>query len=399
MHALVLAFAAYLLAPQDGDEATSSLTQGLGSMQTAYRAAEEIALCGKVDPGTLKILVNLVRRGAGGDLAYQSSRFIDAFQGATGEDAAEIARYLTRVDLDTNEKIRLVAVLARIGPKAKAEMPLLRQELNKDLHAHLAAAMRVALLSLGDDTRENIDALIADLKAPHCGATFACLLTSRLTPRLPDRVFDELVKLYEEASEDDWRNADLKYQALSMLAAILAQADARAIGVSDQLDRVRRESLADGSPTCIMFSLALARIDKDRREKVIAELVENWAKVTHRADRGTVFSVSEMPFLLMTREMASQCARQLDRDKGREGAVALLSASGTAARGVVPDLLEFISRSADTRKQRVAAEVVGFVCDLAQVPVVRRAADREKSEEVRQALESAVMSVVRLQAR
>jgi hypothetical protein len=274
-----------------------------------------------------------------------------------------------------------------MGPSAKSAIPALRKMLgNKTIGDD--TTIRIVLANLGDESKENLETILADFKNIEKLGCF-----SRVLPFIKPGgwVKDEMLVAMADPYKR-WLGTERRPVVADVpgIAIQLGQVGQRAASVKALFDVAQDTCLRTRDISALPVSLALARIDPKQREEVIRRLLAGWSSLEW--GRGADLAGKEYAWQLLDARL-SKCLAGFLADPNTsvaQGAILYLYLGGLASREAVPQVLSFIQSEADEELRASAAETLAAIAEYKQLPKLEATLKNEKSERVRKGLKEAI---------
>ena len=367
------------------EQLLQALDQGVSPIQ--IRAAAEVSQYVKAQPAVRQALVERLCRETE-PLAADLTRSLAA---AGAEVVPDVLRAWDDQKVSDQCRMRLMWVLGRVGPPAKAAMPSLCRMLSAEgVSPEMCAVIRVTLANLGDTSRENLSAIS---KAVSTGGRAGAVALEAMAfgggaGWADDALIVCLVRLAQEQDGPEQAHAVL------LLGRLGEKAGPEAAAVlSKALEAALKEH---GAGSALVLGCALARID---RSHAIAHL----ERVLGRAGAGPPDEGAMVQMVWIRAVLAdAQFARELialsnsKQTQVVKGAVwAIAGCLGPDALEAGQRLLDILAHDKDEGLRAMAAQALGSVLPDTQVERLEALRGKEPSEDVKQATTKGIF-VIRL---
>jgi hypothetical protein len=358
-----------------------------GKFFDVLRAAEELAAMDKLDPLVTRDLVALMKNAPDGQRALESVRLVDALAASGPDGVPVILRALRTAEWKGDNPLLLS--LGRMGPSAKAAVPLLRDRLKDPKTAvYSKADLRIVLANIGSDPKEGLQAIRGWMQALDTHAyPFSAVVQVRPREWLTREVIDTMVK---DPGDKDQK---LEGDGVIIAAELFGVMGDRAASAIRELEAAQKTAIKDRKNVAISATLGLARIDPKNQDAILRRLFKGCPDAFRALERVTILGVlMETPYLLIDSRLSLQLARMVeDKDaEVAEGAAALLWWAGLAGRDAFPRLLKYVRSDATPARRAVAANVLGRVATFDRLAELEAAHKDEKAAEVRRELQLAI---------
>ncbi len=359
-----------------------------GWSRASYRAGEELSLYGNIREVEWKTLIELITKGK--TASQRCTRYLDALASAGAPAVSDILNALPTAG---SARSYLIVSLGRMGPAAKSAIPTLRQMLgDPKIDASTKATVRIALANLGDHSKENLAAILADLRNQDSrGGALWALLYIRPTEWVNEAIITELTTSFKTWVESK-PSAVLWQTDIGGGATALGVLGERAASAADLLETAQKTAVEVQSWTALPYTLVLARVDPKRQEAALRRALRGDNPFQIWDLKGGHFWMLEY-FHLLVDGRISECLVGLLGDpdpKVAMNAAFCLEMAGLASRVAAPQALKFLQGKAEEDRRAWAAYALRSIAEYRLLPKLEVALKREKSEKVRKELEGAI---------
>jgi hypothetical protein len=305
-----------------------------------------------------------------------------------------VSRY--QRDKSGEEKLkRLLYVLGRMGPKAKPAIPFLLEELEKNrAEPVMEGCIRIVLANVGYESNENIATILRDIE--------------NRTPRGKSELW-----MMAMAGPQNWVGDDLVQELLSWFnqsytarETVPLSVSLATLGVIDTDTQKRLGAFLRGQcnkegcdePACIYFGFCLAKSGVKPARKVLAPALRCLADDSPGFSlRGANVLVGDV-LIGSDQRMLTDLSRMLDsrHPKVVTGALWMLLAIGLDARQYTPRVFKILKANPDEEVREVAAQTLGFLAGVGDIPELEGIIKKEESEFVREEIVKAIR-IIRLE--
>jgi uncharacterized coiled-coil protein SlyX len=370
--------------------------------ETANRAAQQLAVLEPDKSASSEIVRAILNRANDPhNRAYLRPAFVEAIvaQREFGVDALVDA--LSRDDLSDEAYVVVLSAIGRLGPRAAAARPMLRQELvTKKRGIRFSAATRAVLGNVGDSQEALASRIAGDLASPdiaNAEVTQAIFyyhwVMSWMQPRgvwVNQEVIRRFTGIIAQPTFLQLQIYSTELRRVPIICAVSDLDGKLADEVTDTLENALKSAFSEETVGAIELALSLSRVRPDKCDAILAELCQRLPQLKPQSDPiPFLFMHSESAYLLVTDKMAEELAELVasQNEAVSTSAAKLLLMSGIAGRAAVPKLLTFIRSNAPALSRERAATTLGHIADISYAEMVKATLNVERTNEVTKALE------------
>ena len=176
------------------------------------------------------------------------------------------------------------------------------------------------------------------------------------------------------------------------MAVALGILGSKAGPVVARLEKIFDGEITAGSGLALTHGLVLANIDPKKRDAVLRRLLANFDRIGDCHHGWFVITAVSNAYVLvapLSKELVKFCGGDKD-PKVAASAFGLLAEAGLPARGVVPELIEFMRGKADDESRADAAYTLKDLADFTHLPKLEEALKNEGSAKVRKNLDATI---------
>jgi len=354
------------------------------------RVMQELALMAASDALARKGLVSVLVEGEA--KGARRSRFIENIpfvvplclvDGLAAAGPAAVPDYLEALKTPSAAQSRdlfiaFAASLGQIRPGSERTIRFLREKLaDRTLEPECKAGLRVVLANLGDRSRQNLAAILADLKSEKLHTATAQVM---VLVRAREWVNEAMIQALGESGTLD--------------AAVAVGILGEKAGSLSKLMEERFDAALAGSGKAVTYGLVLASIDPKQRPAVLKRLCANQSRLgdcRHMWFFATAFSNAFELIGPMGKDIV-KLVEDRDPDVAR-AAMGLLSSAELSARDVAPDVIKFMRSKADDNRRADAAYTLHKIADFSHLALLEEALKQESSPKVRKNLGATIKMI------
>jgi len=375
--------------PERGAQAKrrEQLLEALKGENPPPRAVEELALMGIHDAPARKALLALVRKQGEGSKRPEfleglpfvvSYSLVDGLAAPGAEAVPDILEALGAANADESKDhyLTLASSLGRIGAPAKRALPFLRAKLaDRAASAELKAAIRVILANLGDQSKETLEAILANLRDEKLQRPTAQVI---VLVRAREWVSEAMIQAMGK-----WLHRDLELDVPVALGILGAKAERYA----GTLEKIFDRRIDAGDGLALAYGLVVANIDPTKRDAVLRRLLNNFDRIGDCRHGWLILTAVSNAYALvppLSKELVKLCE---DKDERVAGfACGLLASASLSVREVAPELIKFTRGKGDEEVRAAVAYALRDIAEYSHLPQLDEALKKESSAKVRKNL-------------
>ena len=295
---------------------------------------------------------------------------------------------------------RLLFVLGRMGPKAKAAVPFLLEQLEKHRQdPEIEGSIRVVLANIGYKSDENLATILSDIRKRTERGKSEILMITLAGPR--DWLRGDITKEFRTCLNESYESDEvLEVHLLSIILSVIGEIDN---STAKRLDVfLKAQCKAEGGDyidiRCLYFGFVLAKADPTKADETLRTALKYLALVSpghgvYAADIliGDILIASE-------RNMMKELVKTLDDSDPNvvTGAMWMLFGLGLDAKEYSPKVLKILKENPDEDLREIAALSLSTLADVRDLPTLQAILGKEQSEFVRDEIVD-TMRIIRLE--
>jgi HEAT repeat protein len=295
--------------------------------------------------------------------------------------------------LGTGNLKKLLLILGRIGPKGRSAVPFLLRQLQKEANNPDAVGIvRIVLANVGYESQDNLAKILSDIRNRTESGKSAVHTIARVGAGgwVNDELIAQLVERLVQGETGEWLSAHGDESAYAALA--LASLGQKAAGAVTDLEELlqyvwEQEHYATYR---ILYGFSLMKVQAAQSDKVLSDVLRYMG--SEDFGNHTDYVALDMVRPLVTHELVSQIRGALNHDNPEivRGAIGMLWIIGLDGQQYAQDLLKILRENPDKDLREAAAEALGRIASMADVPALRGIFAKEKSRFVRNEIAKAI---------